>query len=214
MQRTWARLSTLWAFSRCSFTSEASCTSSDRPHPRQLLQLPPTAQLKREPLVLFLGNGPRNVYADVEGIMRNIELAQPSLNLGPKDLLVFGGDTYVENQPDLGVVVKRVQEAYQIPLLAVVGWDDVDSHCNFFFRYSIETCEKTGRKLYGGVNFQEDGSHALLGGSKVYLSPEWLACTRCVVSVEPRGRVGMSELAYVQRQYPEIPVVHIPAPRR
>ncbi|KAJ1485151.1 hypothetical protein T484DRAFT_1946212 [Baffinella frigidus] len=156
--------------------------------------------------VLFLGNGPRTQYADVDAVMTSLQapLEKLSAELG-EWVAVFGGDSYVESAPDLGAVMKRVQQLHGVPLLAVVGWEDVDAHVDLAYRYSSQTCGKTGRELYGG--FDDEGQP--VAGTSVYLS-EWLPQLQAVVAVEPRGTVGRAELAYA-RGVEGLTVLEVPA---
>jgi len=159
--------------------------------------------------VLFLGNGPRTQYADVDAVMSSLQAPLHTLSeeLG-EWVAVFGGDSYVESAPDLGAVMKQVQTIHGVPLIAVVGWDDVDAHVDYAYRYSAQTCGKTGRKLYGGLN---DAGQPV-AGTAVYLA-EWLPQLRAVVAVEPRGTVGRAELAFA-RGVAGLTVLEVPASPR
>ena len=110
---------------------------------------------KGKVLVLFLGNGPRTQYKDVDTVMADLDPHLTSLiSEHGRFIAVFGGDTYIPSKPDLGVIIKRVRDAYSVPLLGVVGWDDVDDHVDFIYRYESSVCAKTGRVLYGGKDEQ------------------------------------------------------------
>merc|ERR1712196_744644 len=99
-----------------------------------------------------------------------------SHELGDRDwVAAFGGDTMIPTAPDLGSVMAQVQQRCQVPLLAVVGWDEIDPHVDFAYRYASQTCGRTGRELYGG--FDEDGD--AVGGTAVYLK-EWASMLRAV----------------------------------
>ena len=167
------------------------------------------ALLRARAPVLFLGNGPRTQYADVDAVMSSLQAPLQKLNeeLG-EWVAVFGGDSYVEASPDLGAVMKQVQKIHGVPLVAVVGWDDVDAHVDFSYRYSSQTCRKTGRELYGGFN--DVGQP--VAGTAVYLA-EWLPQLRAVVAVEPRGTVGRAELAYA-RGVEGLTILEVPASPR
>jgi len=155
--------------------------------------------------VLFLGNGPRTQYKNVSAVVNNFE--QISHTLGGNDdwIAVFGGDTYVPEAPDLGAVMAELQRKSRVQLLAVVGWDDIDPHVNYAYRYASQKCEKTGRELYGGFNHLGDP----VGGTTVYLS-EWASMLRAVVAFDPRGTVGRAELAHAKR-IPGLHVIEVPA---
>ena len=92
------------------------------------------AALDGRPMVLFLGNGARKQYADVDGAVTAL-VSRLLANLPAKFVAVYGGDTFVPEKPDLGVVMKRIQETLFVPLLAVVGWEDHDAHVDFTWRY-------------------------------------------------------------------------------
>jgi hypothetical protein len=160
--------------------------------------------------VLFLGNGPRYQYESVDEI---VDKLQPVIETLKQEtscnglVAIFGGDTFVPAHPDLGAVMKAVKDRFGLQLCAVAGWDEIDTHVDFSIHYKIEVDTQTGRELYGGVT--SDGK--LVGGSAVYLSPEWLKHTHAVISVSPKGTVGKQELEYVMRAS-TVPVVHVEAP--
>eukprot|EP00928_Gymnodinium_smaydae_P019618 TRINITY_DN17536_c0_g1_i1.p1 TRINITY_DN17536_c0_g1~~TRINITY_DN17536_c0_g1_i1.p1 ORF type:complete len:224 (-),score=24.22 TRINITY_DN17536_c0_g1_i1:89-760(-) len=158
---------------------------------QNLEELDEQAGLRGKPFLLFLGNGPRYQYQNPDEVMR---LLKPALRGFGDCIAVFGGDTYVPEKPDLGAIMKGVKDDLGLPLLAVVGWDDVDAHVSAYVRYDSDVCEKIGRVLYGGV--KEDGE--LVGGSAVYLSQPWIARTTAVVAISPKGFVGKQELEYVR----------------
>jgi hypothetical protein len=161
-------------------------------------------------LVLFLGNGPRYQYQDVAAITQALRphIEEVTAQVGDW-VAVFGGDSYVPEAPDLGAVMKSVKDTFGIPLCAVVGWEDVDEHVDITVKYEIQKDERTGRDLYGG--FGSDGKP--VGGSAVYLSPEWLDQMDAVISVAPIGSVGASELQYV-KDSGVVPIRHVHAAPR
>ena len=113
----------------------------------------------------------------------------------PGWIAVFGGDSFADGIDDLGAVMHAVQAELGVRLLAVAGWDDVDAHVDLVYRYEIAR-DGAGCELYGGF---DRASGAPVGGSAVYLAPEWLAATRAVVAIGPPcGRVGAAELEYVE----------------
>lgn len=146
------------------------------------------ALLHRRTPVLFLGNGPRTQYADVNAVMESadVPLRQLRKEFGDSLIAVFGGDTCIEGEPDLGVLMREVKGRHDMPLLAVVGWDEVDQHIDFAFRYVTKQSEDSGREVYGGF---DSSTGVPLGGTAVYLG-QWLSQLRAVVAFEPRGSVG------------------------
>mmetsp|Transcript_21515 Transcript_21515/g.38162 ORF Transcript_21515/g.38162 Transcript_21515/m.38162 type:complete len:263 (+) Transcript_21515:66-854(+) len=178
---------------------------------KNLFQLaPPTSSesKSKKRLVLFLGNGPRFQYENPDKIMDILQGKLTNLKAECQDLIgVYGGDTCIAEKPDLGVIMKRVKDAINVPLCAVVGWDELDNHVDFSYRYDIFKDKSSGRELYGG--FDENGKP--VGGTAVYMSPEWLSHTIAVVAVEPRGRVGSAELSHVKTKYPGVRVIEVKA---
>ncbi|EKX36209.1 hypothetical protein GUITHDRAFT_145901 [Guillardia theta CCMP2712] len=122
---------------------------------------------------LFLGNGPRLQYEDVEQVWQNLTPVLRELDEeagGPQHwLAVFGGDSDVGyGDPagyDMGRVMAMLRERRGTKLLAVVGWDDVDAHVDFAYKCSTTNCfciissllrynieiDEDGKELYGGL---------------------------------------------------------------
>lgn len=169
------------------------------------------ALLHRRTPVLFLGNGPRTQYADVNAVMESadVPLRQLRKEFGDSLIAVFGGDTCIEGEPDLGVLMREVKGRHDMPLLAVVGWDEVDQHIDFAFRYVTKQSEDSGREVYGGF---DSSTGVPLGGTAVYLG-QWLSQLRAVVAFEPRGSVGRAELAFA-RDIPGLRVIEVQAAAR
>ena len=201
------------------------------------------AKLVGPNFVLFLGNGPRHQYRDVDAVMASLRPALREIpECGPSSswVAVFGGDTADPNQPDvrcvssdaiarnvggaktdptdifdprsaeqLGIVMQRLKEEWKVPLCAVVGWDDVDAHCDYAYRYDSQVCEETGRTMYGGFS----GTGKAVGGTAVYLGDAWMRYLRAVVAIEPVGCVGSAEAAFV-RDATDLRIVDVPAQAR
>ena len=154
--------------------------------------------------VLVLGNGPGRQYADPDlAVKAAAEALKGFVNKQNRDdktlILIFGGDTAVREKPDIGIIIKGLKESphlltgWNLRLLSVQSWKEVQSHVDMVRYYPEEG-------HYGGFD-KETGSP--VGGTAVYLGPSWLKHTAAVLAVDPRGRVGLAELAYVESHAPE-----------
>ena len=143
---------------------------------------------------LFLGNGPRMQYKDINAVNSQVSDAlSPETRDNNRWLAVFGGDTYVESKPDLGSVIHYLKEKHNPILLSVQGWDENDPHIEYIWRYSEQKDSETGKVLYGGF---KDG--APVGGTEVYLGDEFIQLLTGVVNIDARGWVGSKEVAYAR----------------
>jgi hypothetical protein len=145
---------------------------------------------------LFIGNGANLQYANMD--MVKTVLAPTIEDLDRKHgaggwLAVYGGDTWVEDKPDLGACMHLVKQVYRPYMMAVQGWEECDEFVDFVFKYEEEKDEQ-GRTLYGGV---KDGK--LVGGSKVYLGEEFRRVLTGIVNIDARGRIGTQELAFARQ---------------
>merc|ERR1719167_1763809 len=75
-------------------------------------------------MFLFLGNGPRYQYDNIEDLNLQVETQLRSLLPGSgRWMALFGGDTYVPEKPDLGAVIKFIKAKYQTSVhLVAVQW--------------------------------------------------------------------------------------------
>ena len=144
---------------------------------------------------LFIGNGAKLQYKSMDEVKLKLSpiLDQFQAKHGAcKWLAVYGGDSYIKEKPDLGAVMAFVREQYDIPLLSVQGWPEVDDFVDYVLMYDEER-DMNGRTLYGGV---ADGK--LFGGTKVYLSKEFQKLLRGVVNLDAKGRIGKAEVEYAR----------------
>ena len=144
---------------------------------------------------LFIGNGPKLQYKDMTEVTQNLTLHLDKIQSahGPGNwLAVYGGDTFVEESPDLGAVMAFVKKTYQVPLLSVQGWSEVDDFVDYVLPYDEEK-DPNGRIVYGGVS---DGK--LYGGTKIYLGAEFCKILGGVINVDARGRIGRAEVTYAR----------------
>ena len=145
---------------------------------------------------LFIGNGANLQYKDMNQVKDGLKplLAQIEWQHGTGGwLAVYGGDTWVEEKPDLGACMHWIKEVYKPTVLAVQGWEERDQFVDYVYRYEEET-DETGRLLYGGVR-----NGRLIGGSKVYLGNQFRDLLTGVVDIDSKGRVGTQELEYAKR---------------
>ena len=148
-----------------------------------------------EAAYLFIGNGPKLQYRYMTEVAQKLSFHLDeiqSLHGSGNWLAIYGGDTFVEESPDLGAVMAFVKNTYQVPLLSVQGWSEVDDFVDYVLPYNEEK-DSTGRIVYGGVS---DGK--LYGGTKIYLGSEFCTILEGVVNVDARGRVGRAEIAYAR----------------
>ena len=151
------------------------------------------AKLNISAVYLFIGNGANLQYANMDKV--KTVLAPTIEHLDRKHgaggwLAVYGGDTWVEDKPDLGACMHWVKQLYKPYIMAVQGWEECDEFVDFVYKYEEEKDEQ-GRTLYGGV---KDGK--LVGGSKVYLGEEFRRVLTGIVNIDSRGRIGTQELAF------------------
>ena len=145
---------------------------------------------------LFIGNGAKLQYDNMEKVKSILGPVVEDLdrNHGARKwLAVYGGDTWVEDSPDLGACMYWVKHVYKPHVMSVQGWEEHDEFVDYVYRYE-EKKDAQGRTLYGGVS---DGE--LVGGSQVYLGSEFLTYLTGVVNVDARGRVGTQELDYARK---------------
>ena len=144
---------------------------------------------------LFIGNGAKLQYKDMNQVTQKLSPILDNLEMAHgrgKWLAVYGGDTFVEESPDLGAVMAFVKKNYEAPLLSIQGWPEVDDFVDYILRYEEEK-DSTGRILYGGVR---DG--ILIGGTKIYLGPHFRKILTGVINVDARGRIGRAEVAFAR----------------
>ena len=152
---------------------------------------------------LFIGNGPRLQYKDLDSVKNHVSRAiETTLNIKPEPevtdctswLLLFGGDTFVEDKPDLGAVIHYVKRKYNPIVVSVQCWPEYDDHVDYVWKYP-EVLNK-GRIVYGGI----DGKGNLLGGTSVYLSEDMRKLLTYVFNVDAQGRVGAQEKEFAISQ--------------
>ena len=145
---------------------------------------------------MFIGNGAKLQYDNMEKVKTVLGPVIEDLDRihgAGQWLAVYGGDTWVEDSPDLGACMHWVKQVYKPYIMAVQGWKEHDEFVDYVFIYEEEKDDE-GKTLYGGV---QDGK--LLGGSKVYLGAEFRNYLTGIVSIDARGRVGTQELDYARK---------------
>ena len=170
---------------------------------------------KIEFVCLFIGNGPKLQYQDLDAVKLKVsEAIEKTLNPIAKYgdriensdhtwLALYGGDTFVEDKPDLGSVIHFVKQKYNPILVSVQCWDELDSHVDYVWKYPKVVTD--GRVVYGGFN--EMGNP--VGGTDIYLGNEVMKLLNAVFNVDARGRVGSQEKEYALGK--KLNVVHIDA---
>ncbi|GAX81825.1 hypothetical protein CEUSTIGMA_g9253.t1 [Chlamydomonas eustigma] len=164
---------------------------------------------------LFFGYGERAQYADVEELM---DALSPSLKAiqsrcaGAPFLAVYGGDKAVKERPDLGWLMKRIQDEYNCKLAAVQSAGEPDEHSDFCFvaKQQFETLKKMNsagqeeefqQVLYGGTR-----NGVPVGGARYYLGPEFIASTHGAapllksVFVLGGGGIALEEIQYADQK--------------
>lgn len=146
-------------------------------------------------MYLFIGNGAKLQYKSMDEVKQKICPVLDELQTkhgASKWLAVYGGDTFVEEKPDLGAVMALVKEKYEVPLLSIQGWPEVDDFVDYVLVYDEQKDEK-GRTIYGGVT-----NGVLVGGTKVYLGQEFQKLLTGVVNLDAKGRIGKVEVEYAR----------------
>eukprot|EP00195_Chlamydomonas_chlamydogama_P012718 CAMPEP_0202891296 /NCGR_PEP_ID=MMETSP1392-20130828/1391_1 /ASSEMBLY_ACC=CAM_ASM_000868 /TAXON_ID=225041 /ORGANISM="Chlamydomonas chlamydogama, Strain SAG 11-48b" /LENGTH=234 /DNA_ID=CAMNT_0049575001 /DNA_START=12 /DNA_END=716 /DNA_ORIENTATION=- len=177
---------------------------------------------------LFLGYGERAQYANVEEVLQALH---PSLRRienkchGKPFLAIYGGDKAVEERPDLGWLMKQVQERYNCHILAIQSAGVPDAHVDFSFvcEQQFEKAKRTGpdgqehevdEVLYGGTR-----NGVPVGGSRYYLGAQLIKpsshggkrlLTCCWVM--GGGGVALDEVKYADEQ--AVPWVYVPSRAR
>ena len=103
----------------------------------------------------------------------------------------------IEDRPDLGAVMKRLKEKFNMPLLAVQCWNEYDSHVDIIYLYPKVSYAESSSLTWGGVT--KEG--CAVGGTAVYLSDEWInndAFNLTVINVGSKGKVGTQEIAFAK----------------
>jgi hypothetical protein len=146
---------------------------------------------------LFIGNGARLQYKELNKVCDSLK---PIVKGFKKPwLAAFGGDSCIEDRPDLGAVMKRLKDEFQMPLLAVQCWKEFDSHIDLVYQYPRVEYEENKSLSWGGLT--KEGK--IVGATAIYLSDEWMKndeFTITVVNVGSKGRVGTQEIAYARSQ--------------
>ena len=148
-----------------------------------------------EAAYLFIGNGPKLQYKNMTEVAQKLSFHLDEIQSlhGPGNwLAVYGGDTFVEESPDLGAVMVFVKNTYQVPLLSVQGWSEVDDFVDYVMICDEEK-DSNGRIVYGGVS---DGK--LYGGTKIYLGSDFRNILGGVINVDARGQIGKAEVTYAR----------------
>uniref|UniRef100_A0A7M5TVR3 Uncharacterized protein n=1 Tax=Clytia hemisphaerica TaxID=252671 RepID=A0A7M5TVR3_9CNID len=166
---------------------------------------------------LFIGNGPKLQYKDLDAVkLKTSHAIETIVGLKPSEivkrteseyqkcLVLYGGDTFIEDKPDLGAVIHYVKKKYNPILVSVQCWKEFDEHVDYVWTYPEQISDQ-GRVIYGG--FDEKGKP--VGGTSVYLSEEIQKMLTAVFNVDARGRVGSKERDFSVKQ--KLNVVNIEA---
>ena len=148
-----------------------------------------------ETAYLFIGNGPKLQYKDMSQVEEKLQPIVDNLQCmyGQGNwLAVYGGDTFVKENPDLGAVMALLKNKYKVPILSVQGWPEVDDFVDYTLMYDGEK-DLNGRIVYGGLDGEK-----LLGGTKIYLGHEFRQILGGVVNLDARGKVGKAEVAFAR----------------
>eukprot|EP00092_Neocalanus_flemingeri_P102467 GFUD01131067.1.p1 GENE.GFUD01131067.1~~GFUD01131067.1.p1 ORF type:complete len:186 (-),score=72.08 GFUD01131067.1:200-757(-) len=168
------------------------------------------AKLNISAVYLFIGNGAKLQYASMSKVKTVLAPTIDHLNCkhgAGRWLAVYGGDTWVEDKPDLGACMHWVKQEYNPPMVAVQGWEECDKFVDYVYKYEEEK-DVQGRTMYGGV---KEG--ALVGGTKVYLGEQFRGLLTGIVNIDARGRVGTQELQFARQVGVEILQVEPAEPR-
>ena len=158
---------------------------------------------------LFLGNGPKLQYKDITAVKSELnKTLDRTLNVQEnchqkRWMAIFGGDTFVEEKPDLGTVIFHVKEKYNPILVAVQCWAEFDPHVDYVWKYASEKNEN-GRTIYGGFLNEKP-----VGGTGIYLGEEMCQILEGVINVQAQGKVGSLELEYAKTK--NLKIINVPA---
>jgi len=158
---------------------------------------------------LFIGNGARLQYKELSKVCDSL---YPIVKQFKKPwLAAFGGDSCIEDRPDLGAVMKRIKEKFNMPLMAVQCWSEFDSHVDLLYLYPKVSYDEDSNLMWGGV--RKDGK--AVGGTAVYLSDDWTnneAFNLTVIDVGSRGKIGTQEIAFAKTK--QLTIISIEAEPR
>jgi len=150
---------------------------------------------KMKAAYLFIGNGQKYQYQDMKEVERKLSIFLDTITNKHGNgswLAVYGGDSYIPDKPDLGTVMAFVKNKYNVPILSIQGWPEIDNFVDYTWMYKAEKDENE-RILYGGVT-----KGSLFGGTKIYLGDEFRQILNGVINLDARGRVGKAEIVFAQ----------------
>merc|ERR1712227_600629 len=108
---------------------------------------------KMKAAYLFIGNGQKYQYQDMKEVERKLSIFLDTITNKHGNgswLAVYGGDSYIPDKPDLGTVMAFVKNKYNVPILSIQGWPEIDNFVDYTWMYKAEKDENE-RILYGGV---------------------------------------------------------------
>ena len=108
-------------------------------------------KLEISAVYLFIGNGAKLQYDNMEKVKTVLGPVIEDLNRAHgagQWLAVYGGDTWVEDSPDLGACMYWIKQVYKPYTMAVQGWMEHDEFVDYVFIYEEEKDDE-GKTLYG-----------------------------------------------------------------
>ena len=148
---------------------------------------------------LFIGNGKKLQYANMEQVMGSLRPVMTKLDNvhgSMKWMAVYGGDDYDPKNPDLGACMQFIKKEFKPTIMSVQSWESVDDFVDYVYFYE-EQLDETGKDVYGGVT-SSDNQVKLIGGSEVYLGQDFLSVLSGVVNISAMGRIGTQEIEYAK----------------
>ena len=108
------------------------------------------AKLNISAVYLFIGNGAKLQYSSLSQVKTVLTPTVDHLDSkhgAGRWLAVYGGDTWVEDKPDLGTCMHWVKQMYNPYMMAVQGWEECDKFVDFVYKYEEEKDDQ-GRTVY------------------------------------------------------------------
>ncbi len=141
---------------------------------------------------LLIGSGAGLQYADPEQAIRDV-ITYIQADDDRDVLIIFGGDTADQNNPDLGYLVQqlKIKLRGRGRVLSVQSWPEHCSFVDYIYQYPREwSDDRMSRELWGGVI-----DHSPVAATRYYLSQEMQAALSAVICIGG-GQIAQQELSY------------------
>lgn len=159
---------------------------------------------------LIVGHGSKSQIKDVSRTLKEVDQLKAELDTKygeGKWLIMFGGDSYKPDTPDVAVITHYLKSK-GVPLLAiqsdiVKGWGGVDQHIDYV--YWVPTTQVDSKTVWGGFL-----NGKAVGPTAVYLGPDLIADINPLlkgVIAFGGGPIALEELKLAKTK--NVPIVYI-----